>query len=135
MDKIGVVENDQSGDFPVVRAWKTKSGYIACIRYCRQLGVYNGYVAVPKHHRAYGLDYTHELLDSIDVHGSLTFARGTGDYWAFGFDTAHVDDVPPHGRPKDEVYVHAQCEQLSEQLRELDGTESFISRVMRKLLL
>lgn len=72
---------------------------------CRVLdspfGSYNGYVAVPKEHPAWGQDY--ETLP-IEVHGGLTFGQQGSDdpeksedfpntslYW-FGFDTSHAGD-------------------------------------------
>lgn len=60
---------------------------------------FNGYVAVPKNHVAYGKDYDHL---PIDVHGGLTFGQQgqkesdgkweDSDFWWFGFDTAHLGD-------------------------------------------
>lgn len=60
------------------------------------LGHLNGYVAVPKGHRVWGLNYDADELSTIDVHGGLTFcARGVDDSWVFGFDCAHWRDVQP----------------------------------------
>lgn len=57
----------------------------------------NGYVALPKDHKYYGVDY-----DSIpvDIHGGLTFSDEWQDWmpeefkdcWIVGFDTAHYGD-------------------------------------------
>lgn len=80
----------------VVKDW------ICCGLRCRVLDGpfknYNGYVAVPKGHSAWGVNYT---LLPIDVHGGLTFGgEGKNDdsrwpngelYW-FGFDTSHAGD-------------------------------------------
>lgn len=54
----------------------------------------NGYVGIPKEHRAYGWAYDDERLHSIDVHGGLTYAsEGEDGYWWFGFDTSHAGDL------------------------------------------
>jgi hypothetical protein len=60
------------------------------------VGSLNGYVAVPKTHSAWGIDYD---KISIDVHGGLTFGQqGNATLWNdpdlywFGFDTAHAGD-------------------------------------------
>lgn len=59
----------------------------------------NGYVALPKDHPWYGLDYN-EI--PADVHGGLTFGQLASDWseqfdfdpesWVIGFDTAHFGD-------------------------------------------
>lgn len=72
-----------------------------------------GYVAVPEGHPAYGLDYdaVHQRLESLDVHGGLTYARACGEdpvqgvchvkadgkpeVWWLGFDCAHLGDLCP----------------------------------------
>lgn len=68
----------------------------------------NGYVVVTSGHPAYGLDYDSDLLDSIIVHGGITWAKGenpriggsfewiteqpdTDDIWVIGFDTMHFN--------------------------------------------
>ena len=60
-----------------------------------------GYVAIPKGHKYYGVDY--DDID-VDVHGGLTHsALVVGDenydvfkdyvgYWVVGFDTCHAGD-------------------------------------------
>jgi hypothetical protein len=56
-------------------------------------GLANGYVAVPKSHPWFGVDYDHI---GCNVHGGLTFGRPCNmfdnEYWMIGFDTAHYDD-------------------------------------------
>jgi hypothetical protein len=57
-------------------------------------GEANGYVALPKGHPWYEMDYADI---PCDVHGGLTFAQPCNifesDYWMIGFDTAHCDDT------------------------------------------
>lgn len=49
-----------------------------------------GYVAVPKSHVAYGMDYN---VLPIEVHGGLTYGQEEKDgNWWFGFDCAHLGD-------------------------------------------
>ena len=60
----------------------------------RDLGVEfgwgNGYVALPKGHKYYQVDYDDI---PVDVHGGLTYSQQMGDYWVVGFDTAHFSDT------------------------------------------
>jgi len=57
----------------------------------------NGYVAVTESHSLYGKCYD-QIMDEINYypHGCLTYAEdiviGGVSYWAFGFDTSHLDD-------------------------------------------
>lgn len=59
-----------------------------------------GYIGVPPDHPWHGMNYE-ELYKKyeIDVHGGLTWARGSvpqekeyTNYWWFGFDTCHPND-------------------------------------------
>lgn len=74
--------------------------------YRNNIGWGNGYVAIPKNHFLYGLDYDeiHNIIN-INVHGGLTFSNSyenckhwkevTEEYkdcWIIGFDTAHYGD-------------------------------------------
>jgi len=62
------------------------------------VGTFNGYVAIPKEHPAWGADYD-DLR--IEVHGGLTFGEQGSEtsenwpnrelYW-YGFDTCHSGD-------------------------------------------
>ena len=77
-------------------------------------GALCGYVGVPEGHPAYRKHYDHDVLQSINVHGGLTFsdhcakgeseerhvchvpAPGESDnVWWLGFDCAHLGDVSP----------------------------------------
>jgi len=73
----------------------------------------------------------------IDVHGGLTYAKGSEgypsatikDHWWFGFDCGHagdgaIDEDPNWPNHSDEVvrsqpYVEAECESLAAQLLEV----------------
>jgi hypothetical protein len=54
-------------------------------------GLANGYVAIPKGHPWYGMEY-HDI--PCDIHGGLTFSRtcniSDSEYWMIGFDTASL---------------------------------------------
>jgi len=78
----------------------------------------NGYVLLPKNHPLYGEDYDAVSVNTIDIHGGLTYGcefdsnhfikwinsrEIDGDvtmnnyqkfngYWMFGFDTSHLGD-------------------------------------------
>lgn len=65
-------------------------------------GLWNGYVAIPKGHPAYGKDY--DEID-VEIHGGLTFGNYSSkldnpslpkfdeEHWVVGFDTAHAGDT------------------------------------------
>ena len=82
----------------------------------------------------------------FDVHGSLTFSDGDGQYpikaanlWWFGFDCSHCDDAPDtayanaefknqtrprfkkHGTIRTLEYVASECESLARQLQAVKG--------------
>lgn len=50
----------------------------------------NGYVALPKGHKYYEVDYNDI---PVDVHGGLTYGQMDGEMWVVGFDTAHYMDT------------------------------------------
>lgn len=65
------------------------------------------------------------IYDVIEVHGGITYARGTmGDWWV-GFDTAHADDIIPACEPlsgaeyRDLAYVRDQTIDLARQIKDL----------------
>lgn len=90
----------------------------------------NGYVCVPKGHKAYGKDYDEASSEfNIDAHGGLTFSAASEElttyewkskvpkdcqkgYWIFGFDTAHYQDSSIN-RPKE--WVEKETLRLKEQ--------------------
>ena len=72
------------------------TGYRCWVRRHPTFGSLNGYVAIPKEHKLYGISYGDTSPD-IEVHGGLTYAEldnATGE-WVFGFDCAHADDFSP----------------------------------------
>lgn len=102
----------------IEKEYTTKEGYQAVIQFYKHHRC--GYVGVPKHHIAYGLDvaYTSCLysleavtkkllkqkkillkLNNAGIHGGITFNdknttfyKGKKKLWFFGFDTNHSDD-------------------------------------------
>jgi hypothetical protein len=89
------------------------------------MGVWCGYVAVPRGHPCFGMHYDaiHDKYPDLDVHGELTYAEPLdnptdfnfddsreererkkleasqkADYWELGFDCGHADDIVPHMR-------------------------------------
>lgn len=126
---------DEEKTSPVLKDW------VAYGLRCRVLegpfGNYNGYVAVPKTHPAWGKDYI-DMWQDIDVHGGLTFGRRgeegderwpDPDLWWFGFDTAHgfdyLDFIFVDGKPRLQGYywrvedVAGETERMAEQLAEM----------------
>lgn len=77
----------------------------------REGGFANGYVVIPKDHPLWGLDYTAEEVESLNVHGGITFSEKVDEdminhpkfgkdlveedlgSWVIGFDTFHSGDT------------------------------------------
>lgn len=81
-----------------------------------------GYVGVCTSSPLYGIDY--EFLDSVEVHGGLTYSgkMSDSDKWWFGFDCAHFGDLVPFyslvGREvyRDMRYVTEELKSLVDQI-------------------
>lgn len=95
----------------------------------------NGYVALPKGHPCFGMDY--DAIHSkyqIEVHYGLTWARlqnaeglrnapeEVKDMWVVGFDTAHLGDSLENWPTESSVMFEAM--RLKEQLENLIENES-----------
>lgn len=50
----------------------------------------NGYVALPKGHPWYGVDY--DEIPAL-VHGGLTYGQQVDEWWVIGYDTSHYRDT------------------------------------------
>lgn len=82
----------------------------------------NGYVAIPKGHPLYEMDYDsiHRKTD-IEIHGGLTFSENsiigqpeeTKGMWIIGFDCAHLGDTP---ETCPQEFVEAEAQRLLEQV-------------------
>ena len=90
----------------------------------------NGYVAIPKNHKLYGVQY--DDID-VDVHGGLTFSDhgitgqpdDTKGMWIIGFDTLHYgDDMVTF---PDANSVLAEANRL---LRQVEGKEEVVKRIL-----
>lgn len=76
-------------------------GYEWMVAYT-SMGYRNGYIKLDKHHPWFALDYDHEALRGVDVHGGLTYAskgppgvvQRFSYQWWLGFDCAHAGDAP-----------------------------------------
>jgi hypothetical protein len=99
------------------------------------IGYRCGYVRIPLGHPWHGKSYEDEVIDSINVHGGITFAEahvpygepGEDNGWWLGFDCAHLGDAQDLSLPcerilsycpgtiKDQAYVEAECKSLCEQ--------------------
>ena len=87
--------------FGIVKDWMTESGLRAVV-YMTEMGHHCGYVGVPENHPAYGMDYSDDALEGIEVHGGLTYSSQNEDYpvtsetpiqW-LGYDCGHAWDAP-----------------------------------------
>ena len=89
----------------------------------------NGYVAIPKGHKLYEVDYQHEAFYDVDVNGGLTYGNSAENLlkdpegrgidpkaWVLGFDTAHLYDTM--GRWP-ELAVEEEANKLLEQVKNL----------------
>lgn len=116
----------------------------------RDLGFRCGYVRIPLGHPWHGEGYSSHAIESIQVHGRITFAEpdvpcekdGDDNAWWIGFDCGHATDAPDLTiASKDAVewlarhqqcfqmwspvvrtqeYVESECRRLCEQAREAD---------------
>ena len=101
------------------------------------IGYANGYVAIPPEHRLHGLDYDKAGL-FVSIHGGLAFGEPITDldpnpfsndiecinfgrfdeipkdYWVFGFDTIHYEDIN-----RDREWCINETYDLLKQLQEL----------------
>lgn len=84
------------------------AGY-ACFIKRGTLGVWCGYVGIPKDHPAYGQSWDDEIVGGLEVHGGVTYGnRCQGkichvpkpgmpeDVWWIGFDCGHGYDIVPY---------------------------------------
>lgn len=117
--------------------WTTKAGLRAVVLTHDEMGHRMGYVAVPKGHPAFGVEYGDGLLSEIYVHGGLTYADGCEKYpieapdlWWLGYDCAHSGDLVPglverigrmghHDVLRTLDYCERECENLATQLSKL----------------
>src|SRR5262245_10708664 len=77
-----------------------------------------GYVGIPEGRPAFKATWDYGLIDSLDVHGGVTYAgpnplldRRLSETWWLGFDCAHGREC------RDLRYVVGQCAHLARQLR------------------
>lgn len=94
----------------------------------------NGYVAVPKEHPLYGVDYNDVDSDKITIHGGLTYSKNhipedveaftelldnipdtLTKFWVLGFDTMHYMD---NQQNCNKGYVIQQTLLLKQQLEQ-----------------
>jgi hypothetical protein len=123
--------------------WIDPATGMDCMIVRNHMGALCGYVAVTRSHRFYGKSYDDPGLETVCVHGGLSYADACNssichapeqgrpdDVWWFGFDCCHGWDAYPsmykyqtinHEREiyRDIPYVKAQCERLAAQLAAL----------------
>ena len=134
-----------------------KTGYTYFIIRHPHLGNLNGYVRVEKGHPLYGKEDIDSEPDDLRVHGGITFSASllprllaitpeVVDYWYFGFDCAHYDDICPmileklaesQGDSwenhiiegctyKNINYVRKECKSLAAQLKKIEDTKTIV---------
>lgn len=88
----------------IEKVWEMDD-HICVVTFSHEMFHRCGYVAVQDDSPLRGLRYDSKELDEVSVHGGLTYS-GRLDFvdephtWAFGFDCAHLGDMPDiaHGR-------------------------------------
>lgn len=109
-------------DEPDLVEWRNDTGY-ALLIVRGGMGALCGYVGVPPGHPLHGVRYNtedHEALDSLHVHGGLTFSDACHEgghichvaqpgepdqVWWLGFDCNHGGDYDPGGRAICRKYI------------------------------
>lgn len=114
--------------------WRDEVTGLPCLIVRGSTGVLCGYVGVDRAHPLYGVEYDDPRVDTIAVHGGLTYANmcqgkichaplpgEPREVWWFGFDCGHACDVMPimpmpMGQYRDVAYVEEQVTQLARVL-------------------
>lgn len=104
-----------SASATIIKEWVTRAGLIGLIA---DDGHLCGYVALDGSSPFWEVDYGHEALSSLEVHGGLTFsgrlkAYNNPDFWLLGFDCAHYQDTREVCTPE---YVEAEVENMAAKL-------------------
>lgn len=107
--------------YRVEAKWMTQAGLLAVVIKNTNKPLLHrcGYVAVPKEHGLFGVNYG--LVAGVIVHGGLTYSnkrdgyptRVKEDVWWLGFDTGHTSDLH---RPRRLGYCIEQCENMAHDL-------------------
>ena len=139
------------GLFEIEKEWTTEAGHKARVsKIAITCGVFNhrcGYVILPEESELIGASTNDSRLNDISIHGGITFSgnlKFTNDPdldngpYAIGFDCAHSMDTPgdpmlrvcklAHGEPRSLEYVMAECEDLSKQIKEIEGEKGLYPR-------
>lgn len=104
----------------------TYRGYDCAIERVYPMQHLCGYVRIPETSVLYGRDYEDVMVNSLQVHGEITFAgrRFDDGTWWIGFDCAHIGDRLPgmpdlpinRGEYRDMEYVKQQIESLVDKI-------------------
>ena len=113
---------------PDFDAWSDRN-YICAIRR-NSLGSLCGYVALPLDHplviRQFPVQVT-ASINSLDVHGGVTFNEKIDGFYWIGFDCAHLGDYVPAldygGSYRDFDYVKSQISSVVDQLIEISSVK------------
>ena len=108
-------------DEVIVKQWITEVGLNARIIKNPSIDTLCGYVGLNKESGFYEINYNDSYLQSVKVHGGLTFSDKfkDSDLWWIGYDCAHSGDYSnfnPTGKVRDVDYCTKQCENLAKQL-------------------
>ncbi|WYA78441.1 hypothetical protein [Escherichia phage EC.W2-6] len=112
----------------MVKDWVTKSGLRAVIMHMND-SHFCGYVELPdslKHKNFTGYNGNEEVC-YVSVHGGVTWQDTLEEMDGLdtiGFDCAHAGDKTrfnPNGVPRTETFCINECEQMAEQLRDLES--------------
>jgi len=99
---------------------------MTCVVRKTDMGVYTGYVGLPKGHPRFGKGWS--AMSDVEVHGGVTYAadrlpwwKPDGKWW-IGFDCAHYGDAIPHIMEgegcvfRDEEFAREEVTSLARQM-------------------
>lgn len=104
----------------------TYRGYDCAIERIYPMQYLCGYVRIPETSVLYGRDYEDVMVNSLQVHGGITYTghRFDDNGWWIGFNCSHIGDLLPgmpdlpinRGEYRDMEYVKQQIESLVDRI-------------------
>lgn len=98
------------------------------------LGVFRGYIFIPKDNR-YAAD---DICTELDVHGGVTFSAPVKDLFCIGFDCGHFNDFMPQGdyaiRKMEEMYKYLQKEKILKDEKDKKNLDEHIIDILNTRL-
>lgn len=98
----------------------TYRGYDCAIERVYPMQHLCGYVRIPETSVLYGRDYEDVMVNSLQVHGGITYTghRFDDNGWWIGFNCSHIGDLPPC-RPSKGYCQYRDMEYVKQQIKSL----------------